>query len=215
MRQPSLPVSWNYASHPNRRKVLRREVDKILTELHSGAIDAANLVADTRPYHRRMFSRLTPPGAQDFARHYRGESIAFLKNYRVGIPGNPFVGCPPTQVRLELQKLDAISQLAIKGLDDTFSSLGATASSESKLIALIKVTARLFGHFLSIHPYADGNGHAGRLIVIALLGRYNFWPTKFSLEPRPPGEAYSDCIRQWQWGNAEPLENLLLEYVIG
>src|SRR5271170_7635235 len=149
MKQPPHPVHWNYQHHPGRRRVLREESTRILLELRQKTIDAADLIADTREAHRRLFSRLVPRSCPNFAGHYRGENFPYLKFCSVGIIGNPFVGCPPQLVSLELQKFDQIAQSAIKRLDGVFASPNATMSSASKLLALVQVVARLFGHFLA------------------------------------------------------------------
>jgi Fic family protein len=49
----------------------------------------------------------------------------------------------------------------------------------------------MFLAFVTIHPYANGNGHAARLVVWALLLRYGFQPTGWPVDPRPiPADQY-------------------------
>jgi fido (protein-threonine AMPylation protein) len=43
-----------------------------------------------------------------------------------------------------------------------------------KLFEAVQTACILFELFLRIHPYANGNGHMARAIIIALLARYNY-----------------------------------------
>jgi hypothetical protein len=79
-----------------------------------------------------------------------------------------------------------------------------------KLGNAICVAARVFEHFLCVHPYANGNGHAARLALIAILGRCGFWTTRFPIEPRPPDPPYGEAIVAYRNGDPLPLELYIL-----
>lgn len=212
-KTPRCP-EWKYESHPHARDVLRKESVSILNDLTS-RLDAKILVSDTRPVHRRLFSKLTLPNQPYLAGHYRGENFECLKTRQVGIPSNPRVGLPPRQVGLELSKLNQVSQGAIGRLDTLHQRADSEITPDAKLTAVVAVVCRVFAQFLLIHPYVYGNGHVGRIVLIAILGRFGYWPIRFSIEPRPFGTIYDDAIRRYQWGDPNPLEMLIMSCVSG
>ena len=84
-----------------------------------------------------------------------------------------------------------------------------------KLIYTVTFACRVFEIVLRVHPYANGNGHAARFIVWAILGRYGFWPRSWPLDPRPPDPPYSRLISEYRSGNHQPLEEFVIRAVIG
>ena len=54
-----------------------------------------------------------------------------------------------------------------------------------KLYTAVVVACRAHAWFVHIHPYANGNGHMGRLLVVAILGRYGYWLQKWTIDPNP------------------------------
>jgi hypothetical protein len=125
------------------------------------------------------------------------------------------VGCPPRQVNGELYKFNEIAQDAVTRLDQLTAAPNALISEAEKFMRIIQSTAALSAEFLKIHPFANGNGHVGRLLTIALLGRYGHWPPRFKIEPRPTGSAYNLAVAQHQNGNPLPLELFLMNSVKG
>jgi Fic family protein len=67
-------------------------------------------------------------------------------------------------------------------------------SPEQRLRYLVALAAHVFVAFLTIHPYANGNGHAARLIVWSVFGRYGHWPKNWPVEPRPTDPSYLQLI---------------------
>ena len=206
---------WDYEHHPRRSMVLRAESARLLLDLIEQRLDAKKLIADTRDAHRRLFSKLTPPNQPNLAGHYRGEDFPYLKNRSVSIPGNPIVGCPPHQIKSELFKFNELAQSAITRIDLLTAAPTPLISEGEKFMGIIQCTANLSAHFLAIHPYANGNGHVGRLIMVALLGRYGHWPAKLDIEPRPSGSIYNVAIQQYQNGNPVHLEQFLMSSIKG
>jgi fido (protein-threonine AMPylation protein) len=206
---------WDYENHRDRLVVLRTETDKLYLDLLENRIDAKVLIADTRDAHRRLFSRLTPKDQPHLAGHYRGENFPYLKHCNVTIASNQNVGCPPQQIRLELSKLDQIAQVFIARLDRQQATPNPLISEGEKLMEIVRCVARISAQFLAIHPYANGNGHIGRAIMVALLGRYGHWPAALPIEPRPSGQDYSDAIRRYQHGEPVPFEVFLMNAIKG
>lgn len=201
---------WEYDHHPRRAEVLLHVVALLLEELRSGEIDYPSAAKDTRPVHRRLFSALTPPGHEYYAGHYRGEPFRCLRHLSVGIPSDPRVGTPPENVIQHMRLLEE-SILDVMGvLSEAKAIPNVTLPAEHKAIYAVTFACRIFTEFLRIHPYANGNGHAARFITWAILGCCGFWPTTWTIEPRPPNPPYIDLIEQYRNGNVEPLEQYVL-----
>ncbi len=203
--------NFDYSLHPNRHEVLERQTRVLLAALRRKEIDDRDLASDTRPVHRHLFSELTPPRHDYYAGHYRGERYRCLRFLQVGIASDPRVGFPAETVWQWMQELDRIISSSLAGLDASHEIPDTRLPREEKLSYTVAVACRLFVAFLTIHPYADGNGHAGRFCIWAILGRYNYWPEQWPIEPSPPNPPYVDLIRQYRDGNSEPLEEYVLQ----
>ena len=85
--------------------------------------------------------------------------------------------------------------------------------SPAKLLALVvPLLASILVEFLTIHPYANGNGHMGRAIVWILLGRQGLWPQTWPLDDHPP---YDAPLKAYRDGNPDPLETLIYQCIAG
>ena len=200
---------WEYRDHPDAPKKLPRRVVTLLSNLKSGASDPKLTATDTRKSHLSMFAGLTPPGCDYYAGHYRGESLRCLEYCRVGVQGDPTVGIPPESVEGATRDLSAIVQTCINGLDAGYQLPDAHLDKKLKVAYTIAVACRLFTRFLEIHPYVNGNGHAARLLVVCILGRYGYWPYRWTVEPRPPDPPHTELIKQYRQGNTQPLETYI------
>jgi hypothetical protein len=85
---------------------------------------------------------------------------------------------------------------------------------QERLRYILALTSRVFVAFLTIHPYANGNGHAGRFIVWSIMGRYGHWPRRWTVDPRPQDPPYSDLISGCRSGDHDPLEQYLLQMLV-
>ena len=211
MLHPRDCPKFDYSLHPDRHQVLGRQTRALLTALRRSELHDHELARDTRPVHRHLFSELTPNGYDYFAGHYRGESYRCLRFYEVRIPNDPRVGFPAETVWHLMSKLNEIVSGSLAGLDASHEIPDGRLPPAEKLSYTVAVACQLFVTFLTIHPYADGNGHVGRFCIWAILGRYSYWPERWPIEPRPPNPPYLDLIRQYRDGNAEPLEEYVLQ----
>ncbi len=85
-------------------------------------------------------------------------------------------------------------------------------SDAQKLVHHVQVVVALFVDFLEIHPYANGNGHMGRLIVLLLLAQRDIFPTRsWNIDPRPADPPYSNLISRYRSGDQEPLVKFVLD----
>jgi fido (protein-threonine AMPylation protein) len=73
-------------------------------------------------------------------------------------------------------------------------------------IEVVRTAAAALAETQRIHPFLNGNGHAGRFIVLALLGRYRMTLRDWTIDDRPP---YDQLIEDWISGAHLPLETFL------
>jgi fido (protein-threonine AMPylation protein) len=204
---------FEYEHYPQYAAVLQPRIAKFLGQLRAGHVDTRSVAKDTRAQHRLLFDGLTPTGHQHYAGNYRGEALVCLDQYKVFVPGDPLVGAPPESVGALMNLLAGEIDRALTVLD-TANQL-PQLSSAAKLQNVVAVTCMLFEKFLAIHPYANGNGHIGRMLVWLILGRYNYWPEAWPIEPRPPDPPYTTLIKYSRAGNREPLEKFVLQTIKG
>lgn len=200
---------WKYEDRPDRSAVLSSEVQSLLLELRSGNLPIPEAIADTRPIHKRLFSKLAPPDLPHFAGNYRGADLLCLRDYEVTVGSTQ--GYQAKNVSKAMSHLATIIQDSISDLDTIF---GAQLADLQQLYALVSVSADLFTYFNIIHPYANGNGHIARFIVWAILGRYQYWVRDWPIEPRPADPPYSGLVRQSIAGDIQPLQKFILSRLI-
>lgn len=199
---------WEYEHHPSRSNVID-EIKRIVTGLGSGHIETRSLIVDSRAVHQTVFQTVTPTDCEYYAGHYRGEAFRCLRHYAVTIPSDPRVGAPAYSVDYLMRELASVIGVGLLALDADDS-----LSVNEKLRYIVTLACRVFVAFLTIHPYANGNGHAGRLIVWCVLGRYGHWPKHWSVDPKPPDPPYSALIKLYRDGQTEPLEKYILQTLI-
>lgn len=201
--------SWEYDNNPRKDEVLYQRVASVLRDLKSAVADPLNFSVDSRPFHRFLFEELAPAACAYYAGHYRGEAYRCLRYHSVGIKSDPRVGAPPDYVIGFMQQLALEIQRGIIQLDSL-----APSSPDELLKRVVRLACSVLEMFLRIHPYVNGNGHIGRLIVSAVLGRFGFWPRGWRIHPRPMNFAYVYFIREYRDGNKEPLESFILSMIM-
>lgn len=210
---PSCPP-WEYEDHPRKDAVFSSILPPILEDLSKGRVDAQTVAADSRPFHRRLFIQLTPSGYPYYAGHYRGEDFRCLRHCPVTIPSDPRVGASPDRALDEMRRFTDFILAGINGTDTADRLPRARLSEREKLRFLIAFVAQIFVDFLTIHPYLNGNGHIGRLLVWAILLRYGYIPQGWPVHPRPNEPEYSQLIARHRSGDKEPLEKALIRHVL-
>lgn len=202
--------AWEYTEYDNYDDILKSEITSILLDLRTAKLDTLRAAADTRNIHYRLFQNLTPIETPYYAGHYRGEAFRCLKEYEVRIRTDPTVGLPPHQVLGHMVELASIIAASVAGLDDGFKIPNVQLSLRQKVLYAVAVACRIFEYFLRIHPYANGNGHAARFCIWAILGRYGLWPVRWPIHPRPVDPPYVNLIIEYRRGNPQPLEEFIL-----
>jgi Fic family protein len=72
---------------------------------------------------------------------------------------------------------------------------------------VIKAALYLHAELIRIHPFRDGNGRIGRLLMTFILAKFDIPP----LVIEAPRQEYIDCINHYyQQKDIEPLYNLSL-----
>jgi hypothetical protein len=207
--------AWEYEKFPGFDDTLTAEATEILVALRSRQIDSLQTASDTRPIHSKLFSKLVPEKFEYYAGHFRGENFRCLRRYEVIIRDDPRVGYPPDSVVLLMQELARRIGNCLRALDAGHQIPNIEMPPEQKLMLVVALACHLFTYFLTIHPYANGNGHAARFLVWSVLGRYGYWPKNWPLHPRPPNPPYLELIVRYRNGEVEPLERYILNSIIG
>ena len=205
---------WEYSTHPRKDEVLQRETTIILIELRQGRLDTVELSSDTRAVHYKLFKDLIPHTFDYYAGHYRGEDFRCLKFYNVRIDGDPAVGSDSQDVVGRMEKLSDEIIKGIVHLDFKFEKIIKNQRKEFHLLEIVNFTCKVFELFLRIHPYVNGNGHAGRFIVWAIFGKYGYWLKNWPIDPRPPNPPYIDLIKEYRNGNKKPMKQFLLSLIL-
>jgi fido (protein-threonine AMPylation protein) len=203
--------SWDYENHPKQQEVARR-CNTILSALGKRPRRFDRYGCSTKVGHRFLFTGLTPAACPYLAGNYRGESFPCLINYRVKVHGDPKVGVEPPFVAIQMAMFDQNLAVAIKKFDETFSATSAKCTPEVLLVQFVSILANFLTMFLTIHPFANGNGHTGRLLIWVLMTRFGFWPVCWPLDASPN---YGQALTDHRNGKKATLENFLLKSIIG
>ncbi len=196
---------WQYTKYADYDLLLKARAADVGRRLRMST-PAQNLVwsIDTRIVHRPYFEGLTPPGFDHYRGHYRGENLDCLDQYEVTIKGDPIVGHPSATVPTEMGEFANELRSSIAHLDLLWSLNPNLIGRDNRLQRTVEVAAAMLVYFMEIHPYADGNGHIGRFLLLNILARYNLYPAKFPLHPRP-ALPYVSLIPIYRQGNPTPL----------
>lgn len=204
---------WEYKDHPDARAALSARCELILHELENKRVDIPAGLHDTRPFHKQLFLNLTPAAQPYLAGNYRGGKFKCLRHLQVQVKGDPRVGAPPDRVASLIANLSShILAEGLRALDEAFARPDSELQAAEKLNYAVKFSCRVLVLFLGIHPYANGNGHVGRLMVWFILARYGYWPQQWPLDEHPP---YDELLARFRDGEQQPLEDFVLRAIAG
>ena len=202
---------WEYKDAPNYEAILQTRTKQVMTAVFAAQPDAlVRLLKETRRVHAGYFQGLTPPGFDYYAGNYRGSNFPCLHDRSVGIASDRRVGHPPGIVERSMYEFASEVQDTIDEIDFLYRVSSDTMSDAEKLVRCAQLLAALFVYFLEIHPYINGNGHMGRLLVIAGLKRQGYYVARWPLHPRPQDPPYSTLIAKYRSGNRQDFEDFLL-----
>lgn len=204
------PSEWEYTKHPKySAQFIINKIHVALTELRN--LDENSIIAkisDTRPLHELMFSELAPQGHPYFAGNYRGATGFPCLSVDVKIGKNSGTPYPFVLKAMDLHA-DKYTK-AILALQAS-QKAGKIPDKLTLVYNLALLVAAMMEHFYRIHPYANGNGHAGRYLAWAAFGSFGIWARSSSLSRRPPG--MDVALEEFRAGDKDPLINLLISWL--
>lgn len=201
---------FEYSNDPRKQQILKTRQTEVLVAAREDR--AARLLSDTRPAHEHLFRDLCSPGYEYFAGHYRGETFRCLEFYEVTIKDDPRVGCQCPRVAGEMASFSKEVRGGIAAIEQAGTLPLGSLTKADRLIHAVALACRLFVRFLTIHPYANGNGHIARFVLIGVLMRQGYSLKEFPIDPRP-GPPYIELIRRYRDGQVEFLERYILQKI--
>jgi len=96
-----------------------------------------------------------------------------------------------------------------KQVDASLRRLARWYSDNGKRYPPFVLAAVVHNQFETIHPFQDGNGRVGRLLLINILIKHGLPPLNIELENR---KEYYEALRKYQTnGNLRPTLDLMLK----
>ncbi len=198
---------WEYSYIDGHDEIIGSRIKDILVDLAEGRIDKRRTAGDTRQVHARIFRGLTPTLCEYYAGNYRGSDLVCLKHRQVYVGGDPRVGILPQDVSAEISLLRT---RILSGSRQIERAIVDMPDAVMKVLNIIRFICEVFVEFLRIHPYLNGNGHAGRYLLWALLLSFGYAPRRFTIHPRPQDSNFIPGIIEFRNGNEDPLMRYIL-----
>jgi Fic/DOC family len=196
---------WEYSAHPNVQSV-RDACMLFLEELRRSPAAKTAALSDTRSFHATMFSGVAPSACPYLAGNYRGADYECLRAYQVFFGNHQGTLAVGVAACMEFYHSDLLA--AFDELDSAAVAAEKPLIGTAFLVRLVQILAAALVSFFTIHPFANGNGHMGRLV-----GRYGRLPARWWLHESPP--AYGPLLTAHRNGKPKGLEKYLLQCIIG
>jgi len=103
------------------------------------------------------------------------------------------------------KKMPPVAQLIPREMDDLFYIM----NNNPEKIPPVEFCARIHYLFEATHPFSDGNGRTGRLLLNLMLMKNKFAPMIIKTENR---NLYLDALDDASQNKFDPLTNLILKY---
>jgi fido (protein-threonine AMPylation protein) len=204
---------WQYGRHTDCSRLLPASAATVLTAIQAGKYPVTKFAQDTRPIHLTLFTGLTPHGFDYYAGNYRGSHHICLKTYEVKIVGDSLVGTKAAKVKSEIERLGKLIVSSVDKIDKALGEQIRPMTPAQRTVAVVKLACSAFVSFLTVHPYADGNGHTARALLWLLLFRFGYVPSGWTIDPRPSIPDYGALIAQHRRGVRDPLEQYVLQRI--
>jgi Fic family protein len=72
-----------------------------------------------------------------------------------------------------------------------------------RMATTVKFACQVFVAILTIHPFANGNGHIARSLLWAILIHFGYAVPAWTIDPRPPFSEYASMIEAHRRGNVD------------
>lgn len=204
------PNDWDYADHP-KKSIVRLRCIRLGTALvTSPELFSSSRLQTTELAHRYVFRQFTPPGFSYYAGTYRGTNVDFLRNYVVSVSNEKKQLSHPRVVSREMKQFGEQYAAAMERFAEAFGQARDMPTRAALTVKLAEVLAVFLVRFFVTHPYANGNGHMGRMIVLAMFGRVGIVPVQWTIDDRPP---YDDAIAAFRRGVTKPLVMVILKCI--
>lgn len=204
--------NWEYDTHPNRAS-LTAKCARLDRAIGRRPFKWASLGYDTRRSHAYMFAGLVPPTCKCLAGHYRGSTACkALTKYSVVVLLDHYVGVEPGKVAWHIKQFEAQCKLLQSRFSEWKVATDPKPPEAIALLRFVKLLAEILERFFTIHPYANGNGHAGRLLLLVLMARAGYPPANWSIDGK---KDYGNAIFAYRRGNKGPLEDFILDSITG
>ena len=183
-----MPQAWN-SDPPGSLPLIVANIASLVGQFKAEAVNRSlPTIAMAQNWHRTIYKGVSIP-VPYYAGEVRDTDQRFpdLIGYEVivGVNGGvPSVDVPSTLLWFE-GRLQAVC-----GVLDAAIPAGGRPSSEDELRTVVEVTALAHGHWVRIHPFANGNGRTARLWANWVAVRYGL-PPFVQVKPRPAGQAYA------------------------
>ena len=195
--------NWDYEAHKN-RLLVTKACQKLQARVAKDIEEIKQVKQDTRGFHYEIFKSVTPANKTAFAGNYRGSEFQYLKNYNVSIGNHR--GTVANQVAESMREFHL---LFVKSLEQ-FNQKSLELPKETKLILYSRLISHFVVTFLSIHPYANGNGHISRLIAWAMFCDKGFNIQSWDLDKRPD-QPFDSFIAMYQQGHRDSMAHYFMQ----
>lgn len=205
--------AWSYAKDSADTAETAARIKAFLLKLHADPLGVSEAVlTDARPFHQLLFEGMATDDQRSFIGNFRGASPdgchPCLPHYNVNIDLDE--GMPHSFVDGVMKTL-SLSMRRVAGIIDSLHRLDDVPGS-IKLYRAVEFACDAFSGFCRVHPFVDGNGHVGRMLVWAILVRYGYYPNGWTIDPRPAGQLdaakideYTHRLRKFRQGDREPM----------
>lgn len=201
---------WEYETHPD-QSGLKRRCERLIKWMLRWPRRFNRYGFDTRPGHAFMFAGMAPQDCTCILGTYRGDQqCQALTNYLVQVPADSRVGFRPDLVTNAIKALEGQLHQVFQNFEAWLAGKYPDVPEDVVLTRLVDIVCTALEMFLRIHPYANGNGHAARLLVWVLLTRHGFPPESWPLDE---SVAYSKALTEYRNANRRPLNVLVLRSI--
>lgn len=204
--------NWEYETHPDQAG-LKTRCERLVRKLLRSCKSFDKFGFDTRVGHSFMFKSMVPSDCECIAGQYRGDSLCVaLTNYSVQVGGDARVGVPPYLVGMTISNFEAQCTALYAEFQKFKNHRKPGVPEEVVLARFAAILAEMLCQFLTIHPYANGNGHAARLLVWVIMVRCGYPPKAWPLDDSPP---YGPALTKYRDQDKKPLIQLLVRSILG